>query len=210
MKLYSYIMAYDYGFAPNPFYGWCTLATCKPAIRRSASVGDWIIGTGAKTKYDYAGRLIYAMRVEEAITFNQYWADPRFFLKRPVLNGSLKQVYGDNIYHKDERSGFWIQADSHHSYEDGSPNSGNVARDTRADRVLVSQTFVYYGEGAPEIPKRFRLFGSAKEDICAKRQGQIKPSPALSQAFVRWLTERGELGYRGDPLEFRRHRRAGC
>ena len=35
----------DYGFAPNPYFGYCTLATCKPVIRRCAGVGDWIAWT---------------------------------------------------------------------------------------------------------------------------------------------------------------------
>lgn len=48
MKLYSYIVARDYGFAPNPFFGICTLATCKQKIRSAANVGDWVIGTGSK------------------------------------------------------------------------------------------------------------------------------------------------------------------
>ena len=51
MKLFSYVVARDYGFAPNPFFSTCTLATCKPKIRRTASVGDWIIGTGSKKKW---------------------------------------------------------------------------------------------------------------------------------------------------------------
>lgn len=40
MKLFSYIVTHDAGFAPNPFWGYCTLACCKPAIRRTANVGD--------------------------------------------------------------------------------------------------------------------------------------------------------------------------
>lgn len=44
MKGYSYIVARDYGFAPNPFYGICTLATCKPIIRKHCEVGDYVIG----------------------------------------------------------------------------------------------------------------------------------------------------------------------
>lgn len=44
LKLYSYVVARDFGFAPNPFHGYCTLATCKPDIRATASVGDWVIG----------------------------------------------------------------------------------------------------------------------------------------------------------------------
>ena len=41
-RIHSYVVRYDSGFAPNPFYGYCTLATCKPNIRRSADIGDWV------------------------------------------------------------------------------------------------------------------------------------------------------------------------
>jgi hypothetical protein len=57
MRLFSYVVARDYGFAPNPFHRHCTLATCKPGIRARAAVGDWVIGTGAKTKYRLEGHL---------------------------------------------------------------------------------------------------------------------------------------------------------
>ena len=50
MKLYSYIVAHDGGFAPNPFWGYCTLANCKPKIRQTAKVGDWIVGLSSKPK----------------------------------------------------------------------------------------------------------------------------------------------------------------
>ena len=79
-RLYSYIVARDYGFAPNPFYGFCTLATCKPRIRKKAEVGDWVIGTGSKSK-GRDGHLVYAMRVTETMSFDEYWADSRFHRK---------------------------------------------------------------------------------------------------------------------------------
>lgn len=80
MRVYSYVVARDFGFAPNPFHSWCTLATCKPEIRKTEQVGDWIIGTGSATK-SRAGRAVYAMRVAEILTFEQYWKDPRFLRK---------------------------------------------------------------------------------------------------------------------------------
>ena len=70
-RLYSYIVRADDGAAPNPYYGMCTLAICKPAIRRTARVGDWILGTGSKAA-GLAGHVIYAMRVDEAITLEDY------------------------------------------------------------------------------------------------------------------------------------------
>lgn len=44
--LYAYSITRDFGFAPNPFHGICTLATCKPRIRKAANIGDWILGIG--------------------------------------------------------------------------------------------------------------------------------------------------------------------
>jgi len=205
MRLFSYIVARDYGFAPNPFYGWCTLATCKPRIRATAAVGDWVVGTGAKTKYNFTGRLIYAMRIDETIDFNTYWNDPRFQCKKPVLNGSLKQLYGDNIYHR--RRGRWIQADSHHSLEGGHQNLRNITRDTSADRVLVGSLFVYFGAAAPIIPKRFRAFGPSAKDLCCPSQGYRVHSEDFANVFKDWLEARGKWGLQGLPLEFSSHQR---
>ncbi len=205
MRLFSYIVARDFGFAPNPFYGWCTLATCKPEIRRSAQVGDWVIGTGAKTKYDLAGRLVYAMQVGETLDFRAYWDDPRFSCKRPILNGSLKQVYGDNIYTRTR--GRWRQADSHHSLEGGRQNSRNIARDTRVNRVLVAERFVYFGNSAPVIPRTFRPPARAGAAICCVRQGHKIHDDDVALAFEKWLLTRNNWGVQGMPLEFARHAR---
>jgi hypothetical protein len=205
MRLLSYILARDYGFAPNPFYGWCTLATCKPKIRGSAAIGDWIVGTGAKTRYDFAGRLIYAMQVGDILDFDAYWSDSRFFCKRPLLNGSLKQVYGDNIYHRER--GRWRQADSHHSLENGRPNPRNISRDTSVNRLLLTRRFVYFGATAPVIPKMFRPFNRSNEDICCASQGHRVHSEALAVAFERWLVKQDKWGLQGLPLEFASHGR---
>ncbi len=203
MKLYSYVVARDFGFAPNPFHGFCTLATCKPKIRAKGNEGDWIIGTGAKTRYDFAGRLIYAMQVGEVLTFDGYWNDPRFLRKRPNLHGSLKVVYGDNIYHRRGRR--WIQADSHHSLDNGRPNKANVVWDTGVDRVLVATKFVYWGKAAPLIPKQFRPFPKTGDDICCKARGHRVFGEEVATAFSSWLEQQSRWGFQGDPLEFARH-----
>lgn len=208
MRLFSYIVARDYGFAPNPFYGWCTLATCKPRIRSAAAVGDWIVGTGAKTKYNLAGHLLYAMQVEEAMGLDAYWNDERFLCKRPVMNGSLKQVYGDNIYRRSR--GRWIQANSHHSLENRRPNPRNVERDTSVDRMLAARRFVYFGSRAALIPKKFRPYKPTDEDICCPGQGHRVMSDGLARAFEKWLDDRGASGLQGMPLEFERHARVGA
>lgn len=147
-----YVVARDYGFAPNPFHGYCTLATCKPVIRRKAEVGDWIIGMGG-SDLKATGRCIFSMKVTEKLTFNEYWLNPKFLDKKPVRNGSRKMQVGDNIYYQDSISKQWSQADSHHSNPDGTINFENLKKDTgTTDKILISQHFFYFGKEAPIVP----------------------------------------------------------
>lgn len=152
MKLYSYVIPRDYGFAPNPYFGYCTLATCKPVIRRCAGVGDWIAAFGA-AKSPVCGKLVALMRVEECLSFDEYWEDERFKCKRPVFNKGVMHMYGDNIYHHDKEK--WVQEFSHHSHQDGSINYINLNRDTETDRVLIAQEYYYFGNNAIDIPHKF-------------------------------------------------------
>lgn len=149
--LHVYAITRDFGFAPNPFHGFCTLATCKPKIRKSAKVGDWVMGIGGCTLRQVKRKCIFVMKVSEKMSFQEYWEDIRFSLKKPVRNGSRVLMLGDNIYHKSNEGG-WIQEDSHHSNADGSPHEGNLARDTQSsDQVLISDWFYYFGSAAIEV-----------------------------------------------------------
>ena len=122
--LYVYVITRDFGFAPNPFSGLCTLATCKPKIRAGAIVGDWILGIGGSDIKVASRKCIVLMKVTEKISFLGYWGNPTYSRKKPLRNGSLVRLVGDNIYHKDA-NGNWIQEDSHHSNPDGTPTYYN-------------------------------------------------------------------------------------
>ncbi|BCL72547.1 hypothetical protein TUMSATVNIG1_45180 [Vibrio nigripulchritudo] len=148
--LYAYAITRDFGFAPNPFHGSCTLATCKPRIRKSANVGDWILGLGGAKLKSVQKKCILLMKVTEKISFHDYWTDPRFSIKKPARNGSHVQMLGDNIYHQDGNNE-WIQEDSHHSNADGSFNMTNLKRDTSSDQVLISDHFYYFGASAVAV-----------------------------------------------------------
>jgi hypothetical protein len=150
-KVYVYVVDRDFGFAPNPFHGFCTLATCKPGIRGKAEIGDWVIGMGG-SRLSAIGRCIFAMRISKKVTFDEYWSSPEYLDKKPVRNGSRKMMVGDNIYHYDAAARKWRQEDSHHSNADGSVNSHNVRVDTKTDKVLVSGHFFYFGIEAPLVP----------------------------------------------------------
>lgn len=150
-KVYIYVVDRDFGFAPNPFHGICTLATCKPGIRNTAKVGDWVIGMGGG-RLNATGRCVFAMRITEKITFNEYWLSPVYLDKRPIRNGSFRMMVGDNIYFLNPESNQWQQADSHHSNADGSLNEKNLSTDTKSDKVLISRHFYYFGNSAPNVP----------------------------------------------------------
>ncbi len=198
--MFSYVVARDYGFAPNPFYGVCTLATCKPRIRNTASIGDWIIGTGSKSQHR-RGYLVYAMRVTETMTFNEYWNDERFYRKRPNLRGSKKQAFCDNNYFKDEEDQ-WRQKDSHHSYNDGVPNRHNIKNDTQTDRVLLSTDYAYWGGSGQVISSQFRCYDGY--DICAGRNHKSRFPKDMINDFVAWLGSLNGAGYLGEPLDWKK------
>ena len=193
MQLLSYVVARDYGFAPNPFHGTCTLATCKPVIRRTARIGDWIVGTGSAS-YGLTRHLVFAMRVDQAITFDEYWSIPEFQIKKPQLNGSRKQAFGDNIYCRDS-SGHWHQAPSHHSESSGEINQANVEHDTQTDRVLIGREFAYFGKSAIPIPDNF-------QDVCAVRGHKCNFDASFVFAFIDWVKSACEAGFQGAPAEW--------
>lgn len=149
-RVFLYTLKYDYGFAPNPFHGVCTLATCKPAIRKAAQIGDYIVGKGPTPRNT---ELVYVMIVDEILTFDSYWDDERFQVKKPVMNASIMMAYGDNVYHRPHPDAKYVQADSHHSHNDGTTNEANVLRDTNhTDRVLVGRRFSYFGKAGVALP----------------------------------------------------------
>jgi hypothetical protein len=126
-RLLSYVVDHDYGFAPNPCGGFCTLAKCKCKkeggkqrnIVELAEKGDWVVGTGGVKGVSAGhGKLIYAMRVDEKLTLADYYGDERFRGRK------------DNTFDESDRT------------------------DTFA---LISQHFFYFGRNAIDvaaIPKR--------------------------------------------------------
>lgn len=195
MYVYIYVLTRDYGFAPNPFYGICTLATCKPRIRKSAKIDDWVLGIGSKTTHQ--NRLIYLMRVTKKITYNEYWENPEYSIKKPFMKGSLKRMYGDNIYYLDPHNNSWVQSDSHHSYANGVTNYHNLNRDTKSNSVLISSEFYYFGKDAITIPEKF------KDSIYKSRRGYCKETfSKIHSEFILYIKGNFEQGYNSDPILF--------
>lgn len=199
MKLYSYVVDHDFGFAPNPFHGVCTLATCKPKIRQLAAVGDYVLGVGCSRR-GRSGHIVYFMRVDEITCYDEYWNDPRFAMKRPLLKGSRMQAFGDNIYHRD-RKGEWQQANSFHSLETG-PNPKNLIHDTKTtDRVLIGRRFAYWGGEGMKIPDRLIRFEG--HVLCGGRGHRCDFPPSLIRSVIAWFDYLDVQGFQGKPLEWR-------
>lgn len=160
MKLISYRVTHDNKFAPNPFFNVLTLATCKPAIRRSSNVecGDWLVGWTAASSKKYATpvgkeKLIYLACISKIIPTAQYWSD--YPQKRPdVLKGKdSPEFYGDNIYKPDDSSssGFSLVKNPFHRKEK------NMIKDLSGKNVLICPEFFYFGaENALTVPDEIR------------------------------------------------------
>ena len=198
-QVYIYVVDRDFGFAPNPFHKVCTLACCKPKIRSSAQVGAWVFGIGGK-RLQATGQCVFGMQVTTTMTFDEYWMDPRYQVKRPVRNGSRVMMLGDNIYHRKTLESDWIQENSHHSCTDGSPNPSNIMKDTRTNRVLASTHFLYFGAEAPKIPSN--ILGEMGYKNC---QGHRTFSISKAKGLLDWFDgiSRGKIGWvLGDPFQF--------
>jgi hypothetical protein len=167
-RLYSYIVSHDTGFSPNPFWGMCTLACCKPRIRQSVlkhlqdnpDEHNWIIGLSPKN-YELGNDIIYIMQVDGAMTFPDYFE--KHPEKRPDYSRSdIVQRCGDNIYQPLNNGSFNQLRSTHseHPQDDiqWSPNLENMERDVSGKCVLCSKRFIYFGsEAIPLPPELFPL-----------------------------------------------------
>ncbi len=140
----------------NPFWGYCTLACCKPTIRRTAQKGDWIVGLSSRKK---GYKIIYAMQVEEILSYKEYYRDKRFAAKIPknFITGKTKGECGDNIYKPLPNEKF-RQLPSHHSNKKHHEieNIKSKNHDMKGEKVLISKRFHYFGGKAIKLPKELR------------------------------------------------------
>ena len=195
MKLYSYIVRRDLGFSPNPFWGKCTLACCKPIIRKKAEPGDWVVGIRGKTLYKKLGlektsdastvyKIIYAMKVSEKISFKDYYK--RFKEKRPDYS-KAESIYkrGDNIY-QPRGKGDYKQLKSYHTEK-------NKTKDLSGKFVLLADQFYYFGSKPLDIPENLSKLICGRGHKCdfdkstqnifreyiTSRKGGVKARPSL-------------------------------
>ena len=182
VSLYSYIIPVDDGAAPNPFFGVCTLAICKPKIRKNAKVGDWIIGLGSKNapSGDLSGKVVYIMEVNEVLTLKEYdekvpemWPG-----KIPDFNHDDYNLrLGDCIY-------------DYHNTQNPKPSQRkgvhyeeNIYTDLGGENVLISSNFYYFGNEPIVLPEELK-------NIIHQGQGHQRPKNApYIDKFKEWIDE---------------------
>lgn len=192
-KLYSYVMTHDSGFAPNPFFGYLTLATCMADIRRTKSVGDWVAGFAGKTlvrKCRALGvpiphhGLIYLMQVDEILSLDEYFNDLRFQQKKaiPLGTNDITLERGDNIYQSDGNGNFsQLENDNH--------DEGELLKDTKGKNVLIAKQFYYFGRNCP-VPEASWLSLNVRVPDRYIGLGCKSDGPALDQ-MVSFLQVQG-------------------
>lgn len=151
MTLYSYCLRFDGGDAPNPYWGICTLAICKPAIRRIAKKGDWVVGLGSKNSPigDISRSVVYAMRVTNVLSMKEYDIYCRKSLPKKIphwTNSDFRRKVGDCIYDF-RRSGRRprLRLSIH--------TEANRKTDLGGRNVLLSKHFYYFGNRPMGLPK---------------------------------------------------------
>jgi hypothetical protein len=212
MRLFSYIVAHDYGLAPNPYWGRLTLTVCKPAIRRTAEIGDWVIGTGSKNVYDkngnrknHSGRLVFAMKIEKVLTMEEYdnhckATKSEMKFKRPhnnLFNDDWRHKVGDSIYdYSNKINNIPGLRNVIHQEEDKPTDLGGI-------NALISKEFYYLGNSTIEIPIK------EVSKILKKEQGHlvlddtIESDNKLIIEFLNWLKETfKESGILGEPQKY--------
>ena len=196
-RLFSYKLINDSGFAPNPYFGLLTLATCKPGIRRAKDVGDWIAGfTSKQLCGDPVGkeRLIFLMQVTEKMCFSRYYGDRRFTNKIP--DRSKPQciwLTGDNIYKTKSKNS--SNFEDFEQLPNPNHNETKKEHDLSGEFVLVSSRFFYFGSEAliipeeirPEVPK-----GQSANGVRTKDE-------ILAEKFIRYFVSHCKIGVHGTP-----------
>jgi hypothetical protein len=154
MTIRVYKMTHDNGGAPCVSHGLLSLAICKPAIRRCASVGDFVLGFAGQD-LPPANRLVYAMRV----TDKNSWCD--YAINYPFRMDCIYKCE-NRIFSNRKDAKFKCNMDRHLG----------PAPTHRDAFVLLSSDFRYFGR-CDEIPIE-TLYPIVHAAVAPLGQGHLK------------------------------------
>jgi Nucleotide modification associated domain 2 len=188
MRLYTYCLRYDDGAAPNPYWGICTLVICKPAIRRTAEIGDWIVGLGSANSPigDISDCVVYAMKVTDKMTMRGYdeYCASKYPKKIPDWrNRTYSRRMGDCMYD--------YKAGAIPKLRWGIHNEDNKIRDLSGKYALISKHYYYFGDHPIKLPHELR-------SIIHDTQGhKVDLNQPYVESFVNWIEN---LDYRPNKI----------
>jgi hypothetical protein len=184
-RLYSYVLRFDDGSAPNPFWGTCTLTICKPAIRRTARIGDWVVGTGSRNSkindgntYDLSDSVVYAMKITDKLSLAEYDKFCNEHLQDKIPNWfdqDWRKRMGDCILD--------FQNMEEPKMRKGVHNETNRERDLSGLNALLSNHFYYFGEEPRQLPDYLK-------PIIKQNQGHLRIEKSdLIEKFEKWIEQ---------------------
>lgn len=184
-RLFTYKVAFDAGNAPNPFGNVCTLAICKPAIRRVADVGDIIVGLAP----GHEGRIVYCMQVTDKKSWGNYIdqcthkscvLDKPEYAKLGIKVPKSELDQGDCIWHN---AATYQRVRPSHSGHEGHQDFDHDVKN--GVNVLLSTAFWYFGKGDVfDIKLRNDL-----KDLVPGRGHRSNSNEMMKNAFVDFFND---------------------
>ena len=104
------------------------------------------------------------MQVAETLSFEEYWADPRFKRKRPRWSPEKDPLAscGDNCYQPIGDGEFRQLRSAHWNHDEDRESAGAKRRDLSGRQVLVAHRFCYFGADAVELPEHLEFARPAR------------------------------------------------
>tara|TARA_R110002012_G_scaffold312340_1_gene522974 strand:+ start:157 stop:744 length:588 start_codon:yes stop_codon:yes gene_type:complete len=127
-RLYSYILQCDIGSAPCVEGGCLTIAICKQVIRRTAKVGDTIVGISGY-KLGKKKKIIFIATITKMVTMEEYGHSTR----------------SDSIYTSDLK----LKPNPYH-------DCSNYKKDISGKNVIMSTDFIYFGKKHIDVPENLQ------------------------------------------------------
>lgn len=183
--IYVYKLICDNGGAPCIFRNLLSLSICKPHIRTSAQIGDWILGFGGKSRPELCGRLIYIAQVTAIEENGEYYARAQY-RRRP-----------DCIYQRISTGYAYVEGSHYHGPEDIEHDLGAKPHFDRA-RILLSNRFCYFGaKQGPLLDAAItEIYNGLPRDYVKHHAPDIR---ARLECFIASVFEQFGLGKHGSP-----------
>ena len=187
--VFVYKLVADNGGAPCVYDGKLSLCICKPRIRVSAKVNDWIIGFGGKSVHDLKNKLIYIAKVTERIEGKVYYSESEY-IKRPDC---IYKWGGKDFSFKTNEALFHDEDSLEH----------DLGAAPLYDRAicLISDEFVYLGD--KDVSEYSDLFNKIQAFYDSLPRDYLKNIDESTRTdlieFIETVKERFPYGKHGEP-----------